>query len=59
MAQEPNTPRRPPPPQSRPPTDPYCLFENDKARRFELPPNSSLWEPLDSLRVAQQRSSTP
>lgn len=34
MAQEPNTPRRPQRLKSPPPTDPYCLFENDEQRRL-------------------------
>jgi len=36
MAQEPNTPRRPSQPKSPPPIDPYCLFSDDKERRFAL-----------------------
>lgn len=36
MAQEPNEPRRLPWAKSPPPTDPYCLFSNDRERRFAL-----------------------
>lgn len=36
MAQEPNTPRRPLPTKSPSLTDPYCLFSDDKERRFAL-----------------------